>query len=203
MVTQHVVCPIHGTGDNIQRISGVVSGGQAHGTFSGPTGSVVNVDGKWGAAGGYTTLSGSTISNLAASLTPPREPKKRAFGWLATIFMYYLFGSWIVMGVAIAMTPTWLLVSSPQGWISVLGIVGVALCLTFLFIGLGALGFRWYINKNKQVQLEYPAKKRAWDQAMARWNRSYYCFRDDVVFDPDNGESCRPQDLNQFLYAHT
>ena len=72
-------------------MSGVVARGQASGTFAGPTGGVVNVDGNWGTTGGYTTLSGSTVTNLAALLFPPPEPKKRAFGLIATLFMGYFW----------------------------------------------------------------------------------------------------------------
>ncbi len=209
MAAQPVVCPIHGTGDNTQRVPGVVAGGQAQGTFSGPTGSVVNVDGKWGASGGYTALSGSTVTNLAASLMPPKEPKKRAFGWIATFFMGYMWiGFWVLIigaGVGGLVYEDVLLMGAGGTkplWERA-GVALFALVLALIFIGICSLGIRWYIRKQQRVRKEYPAKKRAWDQAMARWNRSYYCFRDDIVFDPDNDESCRPQDLQQFLYAHT
>ncbi|HMN14248.1 MAG TPA: hypothetical protein PKD55_18180 [Bellilinea sp.] len=36
---------------------------------------------------------------------------------------------------------------------------------------------------------------------MARWAGLYYCFRDDIVFDPETGEWCHPADLHEFLYA--
>jgi hypothetical protein len=92
MSAQSNACPVCGKNNAIQKVSGVVTSGQASGTFSGSSGGVVNIDDKWGATGGYTTLSGSTVSNLAALLTPPQEPKKRAFGWLATVVIWYFCG---------------------------------------------------------------------------------------------------------------
>ena len=65
------VCPVCGKDDAIQKVSSVVSSGQASGAFSGPTGGVAYVGGKWGAVGGYTTLSGRTSSELARLLAPP------------------------------------------------------------------------------------------------------------------------------------
>jgi hypothetical protein len=56
MPAQSIVCPVCGKNDAIQKVSGVVASGQASGTFSGPTGGVVNVDGKWGTTGSYTSL---------------------------------------------------------------------------------------------------------------------------------------------------
>jgi len=44
--------PVCGKNDEIQNVSGVVARGQASGTFAGPSGGVVNVDGKRGAMGG-------------------------------------------------------------------------------------------------------------------------------------------------------
>ena len=83
-------------------------------------------------------------------------------------------------------------------WFPVFALAGALLSFSVCVAGI-----RWYVNKSRRVKAAYPSKKLAWDQAMACWARSYYCFRDDVVFDPDNGETCRPQALKRFLYAHT
>jgi hypothetical protein len=50
MPAQTNACPVCGKSDAIQKVAGVVASGQASGAFSGPTGGVVNVDGKWGTA---------------------------------------------------------------------------------------------------------------------------------------------------------
>ena len=51
MPAQTNTCPVCGKNDTIYKVSGVVASGQASGTFSGPSGGVVNVDGKWGTTG--------------------------------------------------------------------------------------------------------------------------------------------------------
>ncbi|GAB4574703.1 MAG: hypothetical protein Kow0077_22600 [Anaerolineae bacterium] len=45
------------------------------------------------------------------------------------------------------------------------------------------------------------AERVLWEHAMDRWAGLYYCFRDDIVFDPETGEWCHPADLHEFLYA--
>lgn len=32
-----------------------------------------------------------------------------------------------------------------------------------------------------------------------RWSHLYYCFRDDIIFDPQTGETCQPESLREFL----
>jgi hypothetical protein len=108
MPAQTNVCPVCGKNDTIYKVSGVVTSGQASGTFSGPSGGVVNVGGQWGTTGSYTTLSGSTATNLAALLTPPSEPKKRAFGLITTLFynnhsirgVFLDYARWVAGGCA-------------------------------------------------------------------------------------------------------
>jgi len=82
-------------------------------------------------------------------------------------------------------------------WLALVVIgVGGAICL-----GIGVIIIRWFMGKVRQVRAAYPAAKVAWDKAMARWGVSYYCNRDDIVVDPATGETSRPQDMKQYLYA--
>jgi hypothetical protein len=201
MSAQPNVCPVCGKNDAIQKVSGVVASGQASGTFSGPSGGVVNVDGKWGAKGGYTTLSGSTVSNLAALLSPPPAPRKWPFGFFGTVLtvlIWYfvvlpLVGGSIVFLIAAVVN----LINNGLGWPTALA--GVLVCL--LSLGVGILIIRWYVKKFREARANHPLTRAAWESAIQRWERSYYCNRDDVVFDPDTGRTCQPQGLKLFLYA--
>lgn len=188
MPAQPIICPVCGKNDAIQKVSGVVASGTASGTFSGPSGGVVNIDGEWGATGGYATLSGATASNLAYLLTPPQEPKKRAFGWLVTVVIWYFCGAFALAGAVYSVI---FLAQGKPG-----DMLGLS-----LLMAVGIAGLWWYFRKHNERKAEYPTEKLAWDKAMARWGTSYFYSRDDVVFDPATGETCRPQEMKQFLDA--
>jgi len=68
-------CPVCNRDEIIQRLSAIVASGTASGTFSGPSGGVVRSGNETGTYGGYTTLSGTSMSNLARSLSLSNEPK--------------------------------------------------------------------------------------------------------------------------------
>jgi hypothetical protein len=70
------LCPICQKDDAVQRVATLVAASQSSGTFSGPTGGVIYSNGKWGSVSGYSTMSGSTISNLALLLAPPSMPSQ-------------------------------------------------------------------------------------------------------------------------------
>ena len=69
-----LACPIDNKDNTIQKVSAVVAGGTSTGSFSGLTSGVVDVDGKTGNLGGFSTLTGGTKSNLASFLASPRMP---------------------------------------------------------------------------------------------------------------------------------
>jgi len=182
-------CPICHENDAIQKVSSVITSGQASGTFSGPSGGVAYVDGKWGVVGGFTTLSGRTVSEVARLIAFPSEPKKKGgFGCIA----WYCLG---MMGI--------------MGGFGILGglgslILGSNELIGGLFFGPILLGiFIWALREHPKRKArgdaEYAAIMATLPDASKIWNRLYYCFRDDIVFDPNTGENCQPQALRQFL----
>ncbi len=86
------ICPVCGKDDAIQLVSAVVASGQATGTFSGPSGGVAYVGGKWGSVNGYTTLRGGTTSQLAQLLAPPPFAEETRRLWMLVGGIPYL--SW-------------------------------------------------------------------------------------------------------------
>lgn len=171
----NLACPIDNKDDSIQKVSAVVTAGQSIGTFSGPSGGVTHSNGKWSTTSGFTTLSGSTTSNLASLLAPPSEPKK---GSLGILFYLALF----VMGITI-----WLF-----GYFStIIPVLAVAIIIIT------------YIQENRrkaQADFRYTQEKPTWDAAMSKWSRLYYCHKHDIVFDPETGEYCDTTSLREFIY---
>jgi len=61
-----------------------------------------------------------------------------------------------------------------------------------------------YFRKKTREEERYAAERPLWEKVVEVWNRSYYCFRDDIVFDPKTGGgACRPKDMKEFLYTGT
>ena len=93
-----------------------------------------------------------------------------------------------------------------------LGIFGVLWLIGFLIFGevdlnvvltagltIGVFIYFVYLRRRYQ-STEYPTLKAAWDKAIERWDRLYYCDRDDIVFDPETNETCSKKDVKQFVY---
>ncbi len=185
----NIACPIDGKDDTIQKVSAVVMSGQSTGTFAGTTGGTVSIDGKSGSISGYSTLSGSSVSSLAKLLSPPVEPTKPkgiGFVWVA-LFFIPMFVSNILYSI-----------SGESRNIFILALVVAGGIITFLVLLKYLIKFnKWQIE---QSTIRYTKEKQAWDKAMDKWNKSYYCHKHDVVFDSESGESCPPTSLKEFLY---
>ena len=200
-------CPICGKDDMIRKITSIRTSDETKGTFSGPTGGITYSDGKFGTVGGYTTLSGRSITELANMLSPPPTPEKYTtpalyiiFPIIAVILAIVLFCS-IGMALVFIMTTmvTQLIGQSDASDVIGLIIVGF-LCFTPIPLLVASL---FFIDRNQRVNSEkkYKEYKPAWDRAIKRWERLYYCYRDDIIFDPKYGDTCPPKLINSFVFS--
>lgn len=114
-------------------------------------------------------------TELAKILTAPDEPFY--FGLPPNIF----FG--IAIGAA------WFLTQS----------IGAFLVILFILCGImSALHdrlWRWYKRGRKRAEDEHEA----WETAMKKWNRLFYCSRCDSVFDPETGQSAPIGEMKTLL----
>lgn len=199
------ICPVCQKDDVIQRVQVAVQAGQSSGAFSGPSGGVTYSNGRSGTFTGYSSLSGSTSTDLARLLAPPPEPRKTGLGF---IFWF----SAIVTGL-------WFAVTLPNMLISLVGLFQGLLngnanniFLAFVWGGIPFIGCVLplsvmttliFISQNRkriQADIRYASEKPAWDRAMQKWFRLYFCFRDGIVFDPENSKTCEPSQLREFLF---
>ena len=122
------------------------------------------------------------VQKISAVVTAPEEPSSSRI----SPFMTYLGYALGIFGVL------WLI-----GFL-IFGEVDLNVVLT---AGL-TIGVSIYFVYLRRIykSTEYPTLKAAWDNAMERWNRLYYCNRDDIVFDPETNETCSKKDLKQFVY---
>ncbi len=120
----------------------------------------------------FTTVSGSSQSLLSRRLAPPNKPSPS--------FML------IVLDVVLA------------GF----AIFCIILPCLFLLVLIYVLSYKPKVDQSKKEDKERLAKEiPLWETAMERWNRLYYCMRDDVVFDPDTEASFRPEEMMNYLYS--
>lgn len=183
------VCSECGKDDAIQKVTSILRGGTSSGTFSGPTGGATFVDGKLAPVGGYSRLSGTTRSQLAEILAPPKQPEAKVDAGLK-ILAICIWSFFIMMLLAYSCASSGYMSQSDQrGYLLTLGIS--------LFF---AVLVTWIIsNLKKDAEEKLPSELDVWTKKMEVYNRLYYCHRDDVVFDPETGASVSPQKMNELL----
>ena len=206
-----VVCPQCGHDDRIQKVQAAVVGGISEVTSSGSFGGITYSGDQWGVFGGPSSTRGTASTLLAQRLMPPDEPKLR-LPWYRSFWLmpegfnewwYFKIGplndgcgalAFSVLSIVLVLVAVGGLISGDAGG-AASGFCGAVFCGLFaLYISRRRGGYS--TEKERLV-----AERALWEQAMTRWVGLYYCFRDDIVFDPETGESCHPADLHEFLYA--
>jgi len=167
-----VTCPLCGKDDNVQKVSAIVDGGTSVSSYSGVAPSVNVYDGKVGYGGAYVAGNVRSSSHLAQKLAPPvkpnepRTPAKIGLGWLLLI----LFGAFSIYCIS-------------MDYID----MGLVLCGFLPVIIAGIMIFAGN-NEKQKIKENYEKGMPIWKEEMARWNKLYYCHRDDIMFDPESGQ---------------
>lgn len=167
-----ITCPLCNKDDRIQKVSAIYSSGVSRSEYGGPSSTLVFSGDNVGVAGTITSGSVTTASQLALKLAPPRKPEYPGTDPVLIIGIFMLI-------LAICIT---FMLGIPgvfkEGWVILVG----SYLFGFLFVWLG--------NKNSKAnKASYTEKLTTWEKQNQLWNKVYYCFRDDVVFDPETGEA--------------
>ena len=198
------LCPVCGKDDKIQKVSAIVSTHQHSGTSSGSSVGLT-YDGDFAITEAYTNLKTNSISALAKALFPPSEPAKPITGegcasglscLGAIVFGLLAFGQFALLQVKISN-------KMQDKWTEILGMLLFGCISGFLiFWRTSTKAAREAHQKacDDKANAEYSKKKHAFETAMLRWGRMYYCHRDNIVFDPVNSSYCQPNELQQHLY---
>lgn len=181
---------------------------------------------KDGRSHSYTTngrFTGTQSSNLANDLTPPSEPqppKKHRAGtwWLLAGVLYLGLGVIELTGIALVYLAAFI---SPQlliGFLdrdtyngltpveSRLGPALIVVAIIVIIVWVFLLWSPWKKRFNRE-KLAFPTKTQefydnhaAWGNAMKRWQRLFYCYRDGYVFVPEDKDSAPVDKLMEYLY---
>lgn len=205
-----VVCPQCGHDDRIQKVQAAVVGGISEVRSSGGFGGITYSGGQWGAFGGPSATSGTATTLLAQRLLPPDEPKVRLPWYRKAWLLPEGFNEWWYFKIGplndSCGTIVFSILSIGLVLLAVVGLISGNSGAASAFCGAVFCGlFALYISRRRgsysKEKERLAAERVLWEQAMARWAGLYYCSRDDIVFDPETGESCHPADLHEFLYA--
>src|SRR2546425_2423488 len=122
---------------------------------------------------------------------PPPMPGK------TVSMLRYMVGSMLIIGICIFFILVLVGSESFGQTFSWAELALVLLTLTAIVTGLilSYVAFTKVVNGDMEAQKRYAA----WDRAMQNWNRLRYCSRDDVVFDPQTGETIAPETLASLL----
>ncbi|TET51835.1 MAG: hypothetical protein E3J64_06160 [Anaerolineales bacterium] len=166
------VCPKCEQADLVRKVSGMHAMGTGQAALVGTTvGAGLSSAGHVSVGTAHTRLDGDLSTSLGKALAPPERYKRQAFSGFLVALAVFLLVVGPCMGLLYAAT-------------------GADMVFTGVFLaGFGILGGvrtlwerRRHLHKEDAKAAE---REEPWNLAMARWNRLYYCVRDDVVFDPE------------------
>jgi hypothetical protein len=192
-------CPVCGEHDEVVKVAAVAAGTGL--PAGGPAQRYV-----WGDPGHWTNVpySAEERAAIARSLEAPRGPRysKRAL-WVSALGGLIFGALGCIPGTTLLVLVAGYLMR--EGWgvlhshslIYILRSIPIALGALLLGGALIAAGNRLYLKGKKRKYGLLPT----WEQALERWNRLYYCRRDDIVFDPGKpGETFRREEMAGYLY---
>jgi hypothetical protein len=164
-------CPSCRSNDRIEKISGIVR----RGSLVGPTTDLNEAE--------------PIVSGLAQELYFPDAPRAMSYraaavtaaiAWAAGIFLLLLIRGLRAQDIGI-----------PEAALD------GATWMTVAWFGFAApmLAFLRSYSEQRRTEDELPA----WKTAYYRWSSAYYCFRDDVIFLPDEGVPYLPEQMAELL----
>jgi hypothetical protein len=134
----------------------------------------VTLGGSIGVGGAMTDAKGTQQSLLSQRLSPP--VKDKVYG--PSLFPL-LLAAFLILASATQLRSRPLLAVA----CAVAGVGTIAL-------------YVWY---HRRAQSESRTADAVWKSRIAVWDRLYYCYRDDCVFDPDQGEFVPVADAQKYI----
>jgi hypothetical protein len=185
-------CPICNEIDRVAKVSSIYSSGTSTTSYSGSAISFsIPFSSKESSSLSYTPFSvdSNTVSDLSKKLAPPPEPRKKSSGCLFAFLIYLLIGL-IPWGIVMPC----IFLSEKDKIISLIIIPPiVSFTISFLII-------RFIIKRRRYLNLSYETEIENYEKLIPRWQKLYYCFRDDVVFNPENKKLTSADQINKMIY---
>lgn len=174
LAKNNICCPLYKHIDSIAKVSAVYSSGVSEGSYSGTAVSFITpFSPNESSSVAFTPVSmrGVNISELSKRLAPPPEPQYPSRLW----FVIFL----ILACLSLAFI-----------WVG-----GLTLPFLVIFGALAAWQGVSNSNKIKKIKEYIPI----YEKSMVSWNKLYYCFRDDIVFNPETNEYTSPKKIYNLI----
>lgn len=198
---ERIVCPKCQRSDSIQKVTAIV----AHGTKVIEERGGIDIDTEYGMDVIPLTYSSVARSTLARKLAAPEKPlPTTSYGCSAALFISRLGTALVVSVILIAL----FLCSFP--FLAATYAQNNALFIGILMAGFGIIGFVLFLSiRAGWRQLQSASEQRnvhdagvqAWEVSYERWQRLYYCFRDDGVFIPGQSSFVPVNQMSDYLKA--
>ncbi len=185
-------CPLCGQLDRVEKVTSVYNAGFSMGNYAGTSIGVGSAGGRLVVTGSSTHLTGTQQTLISQRLAPPLSPVQRHMNdgsaWPALfvpcLIFTIIFGGCflLLLGNSIASAFKFILLI-PVGLFG-----GMAVIFLLMMI-------RASHKKRSMIETETPY----WQRAMEKWDRLYFCHRDDVVFSPQSGRYVRMEQMSSLL----
>lgn len=185
-----ISCPACGNIDKVEKVSSIVGQG------------VVTVSGDRAETEGYVRYTEMRVSSLAEKLQLSEKPKDPGSGCGCNVVMGLLV-LLFVGGAAASLLRLWGPDPISELFASFISTREDAQepLITDTLVGVVLLLVWWQIRReNAKARVEYESGLPRWEQAKATWERLYYCYRDDVVFDVSTGKRFAPELTKEYLF---
>jgi len=184
-----VVCPICEKNDQLRKISTIVG----IDTHKNSSNSQAWVSSENGGLFVDIPLTGAQQSELARKLALPPVPVKPAGFTIAQYISQAALGIifWVVI-FFIVVCISLFIKRIPENIVILITILGFI--VPALFIVASTLRYR----SRKE---SYSVNKPIWDKAWFVWNRLYYCFRDNKIYDPETNKTLDVQYLHEYIFT--
>lgn len=173
--------------ENIQKLSVIYSEGSTSSTQTVMAAGIGDSSHRGGIGGAVGQVSGTSSSILAMNVAPPTEPKRpdgtpAGCATAVVVLILSFVTSWVIFSVFFS-GPEFV---SPSSSDTVSG--GDVLAFLFFIVVLPVAlaifaGGQVRRSLERSQQTEYPNKLSAYNQAMAKWQSSYFCHRCGNIFE--------------------
>ena len=185
-------CPKCHSIDKVSKVSAIISGGTHHISGEVPVSRTYKDSDGWHESTSYENYNATQQTTLARKLMPPKEPVKEMNG--LSLFLGF-FALPAILGTVVSSTQLGDAKNSEDAFWALAGIIGA---LAYLFIA-----WRIHLFVDKPLKEKISLEKEIWKQSMLKWEKLYYCSRDDCIFFPDENKSFDIANLYQAINWYT
>lgn len=204
--TKIIKCPVCLNSDQIAKVSAVYARGVSGTSSSGRAVSFttpLNLNESPSISFTPIVMSGISITELSKKLAPPSAPRKKSLGCFGPFII--LIGLILTGVVLLVMGATYFKVfrnnlgfatmtTGGKGLVIFL-IIAMITCFILMWIGI----YFFLKKRQNQINNELNNEMDVYNTCYSKWEKYYYCFRNDVVINPETGDYTLADNMYRFF----